>query len=59
MDPAGAFRSEQMGRRLLLGERLDQLKIGQFDVALVLEDERLGAVACHHPGAPGNSEPLH
>ena len=46
---AGRARAELVGRQILLLEHLEGLQIGKLGVAGILQDQRLGAVANHHP----------
>ena len=51
MGTAGRVSAELARWQVLLLEHLERLEVGKFGVAGVFQDERLGAVAHHHPFA--------
>ena len=59
VDTAGPVGAEVVRRRLELRKMLDRLQVDQFGVALVAEEQRLGAVADHHQRMPRNRDVFH
>jgi hypothetical protein len=51
MRTAGGIGAYVMGRRHLLLEGFDRPELGRYEVAGILQQERLGAVADHDPFA--------
>src|ERR1700675_2079850 len=59
MGAAGPVAAEFVRRQVLLLEDLDHLEIRKFNIARVLQHQRLGTVADHHPFAVADQQAGH